>query len=115
MNAWLTEISVKRRDKLSIISEIMEISKTGALKTQIMYKANLSFAQLKDYLKLLEKISLLKKTVANGKEVYTATERGSDFLNRHCEIIDLLNENGNNRSGFKSPSINLLRKTTIRV
>ncbi|HKZ88536.1 MAG TPA: winged helix-turn-helix domain-containing protein [Candidatus Bathyarchaeia archaeon] len=110
MNAWLTETTAKRRDKLYIISEIMEISKTGALKTQIMYKANLSFAQLNEYLKLLEKINLLKKSVATGKEVYKATEKGLDFLQRHREIMTLLNEDPNNRNGMKIPPEALLRK-----
>ena len=110
MTAWLIESESKRRDKLYIISEIMEISKAGALKTQIMYKANLSFAQLNEYLKLLEKINLLKKSVDSGKEVYTATEKGLDFLQRHREIMYLLNEEGNSRNGMKVPPENLLRK-----
>ena len=110
MTAWLIESESKRRDKLYIISEIMEISKAGALKTQIMYKANLSFAQLNEYLKLLEKINLLRKSVDSGKEVYTATEKGLDFLQRHREIMYLLNEEGNSRNSIKFPPENLLRK-----
>lgn len=39
----------KRRDKIDIIAEITNIAKDGALKTQIMYKANLSFSQLNIY------------------------------------------------------------------
>lgn len=110
MNAWLTETTAKRRDKLYIISEIMEISKTGALKTQIMYKANLSFAQLNEYLKLLDKISLLKKSCNTGKEVYKTTEKGLDFLQRHREIMCLLNDDANSRNGVKIPPETLLRK-----
>jgi predicted transcriptional regulator len=59
LNSWRNDSS-KRRDKLSIISEILEIAKEGTLKTQIMYKANLSFAQLNDYLKFMVKTSLLQ-------------------------------------------------------
>jgi predicted transcriptional regulator len=110
MTAWLADTAAKRRDKLYIISEIMEISKAGALKTQIMYKANLSFAQLSEYLKLLEKTSLLEKSAYEGKELYIATEKGLDFLQRHREIMDLLNEETNGRNGVKIPPGNLLRK-----
>jgi predicted transcriptional regulator len=113
MNSWTTEASVKRRDKLDIISEITEIAKNGALKTQIMYKANLSFAQLNEYLKLLTKINLLEKNANGGKEVYRATEKGKDFLQRHSEIMDLLNENGNSVNGVKIPPENLLRKNLL--
>src|SRR5512136_1574964 len=73
MNAWLAETTSKRRDKLRIIAEILEIAKNGTLKTQIMYKANLSFAQLNEYLKFMLKIRLMEKVDNRGKDVYVAT------------------------------------------
>ena len=84
--------SPKRRDKLVIMAEIMDIAKHGALKTQIMYKANLSFSQLTVYLRLLIDTDLLAKTVNDGKQVYRATEKGIDFLVRHEGIMGLLGE-----------------------
>ena len=104
----------KRRDKLYIIAEILEIAGNGTLKTQIMYKANLSFAQLNEYLKLMLKIRLLEKFARNGKDLYRATEKGADFLQRHHEITELLKteeENGHNgKNGVKVPPPKLLRK-----
>ena len=88
----------------------MEIAKEGTLKTQIMYKANLSFAQLNDYLKFMLKNRLLSKFVAKGKNVYEATEKGMDFLQRHCELTELLKENENSKNGVKIPPQNLLKK-----
>ena len=76
-----------------------------------MYKANLSFAQLNDYLKFMLKTSLLNKFCSNGKDVYEATEKGIDFLQRHCELTELLKENENSKNGVKIPPQNLLRKT----
>jgi len=70
MNSWKKDSSSKRRDKLSIIAEVLEIAKDGALKTQIMYRANLSFAQLNDYVKFMLKTGLINKFHANGKDVY---------------------------------------------
>ncbi len=80
----------KRRDQTVIMAEIMDITKTGALKTQIMYKANLSFSQLSRYLKVLTATDLLVKTAYNGKEVFKATAKGKDFLAMHEEMMDLL-------------------------
>jgi hypothetical protein len=40
MNVWDSNSKQKRRDKLYIIAEILEIAKEGVLKTQIMYRAN---------------------------------------------------------------------------
>ena len=110
MNSWKSETS-KRRDKLGIIAEILEIAKDGTLKTQIMYKANLSFAQLNDYVKFMLKTGLLNKFRANGKDVYEATEKGVDFLQRHLELTELLKENENSKNGVKIPPENLLKKT----
>jgi len=83
-------MSPKKRDKLYVISEILEIAKDGTLKTQIMYRANLSFSQLNDYLKFMLKINFLKKIVENDKEIYRVTEKGLNFLQRYREITELL-------------------------
>ena len=110
MNSWKNDTS-KRRDKLSIIAEILEIAKDGTLKTQIMYRANLSFAQLNDYLKFMLKVDLLNKLRANGKNVYVATEKGIDFLQRHAELTELLKEKEKGKNGVKIPPQNLLKKS----
>ena len=87
-----------RRDKLSIIAEILEIAKEGTLKTQIMYEAKLSFAQLNDYLKFMLKNELLRKFRADGKDVYMATEKGIDFLQRHFELTELIAKEQNRKN-----------------
>jgi predicted transcriptional regulator len=110
MNSWKTDTTSKRRDKLSIIAEILDIAKDGTLKTQIMYKANLSFAQLNDYVKFMLKISLLNKFRANGKDVYEATEKGLDYIQRHMELMELLQDNEKRKNGVKVPPQNLLKK-----
>jgi predicted transcriptional regulator len=109
VNSWKNSTS-KRRDKLSIIAEILEIAKEGTLKTQIMYRANLSFAQLNDYLKFMLKANLLNKHHINGKHVYVATEKGIDFLQRHLELTELLEDEENGKNGVKFPPQNLFKR-----
>jgi predicted transcriptional regulator len=110
MIACMTETSSKRRDKINIIAEITDIAKNGALKTQIMYKANLSFAQLTEYLVLLKRINILEKSNQSGKEVYTATQKGLEFLQKQQEIMQLLNEEPTMRIGIRvTPKILLKR------
>jgi predicted transcriptional regulator len=110
MNSQVIDITSKRRDKLDIIAEITHISREGALKTQIMYKANLSFAQLNDYLRLLTNLKMLEKTQNQGKELYVATQKGLNFLQRHEEIMSLLHETQTTKNGVKIPPYALLRK-----
>lgn len=111
MNSWTSDAISKRRDKLHIIAEILEIAKDGTLKTQIMYKANLSFTQLNEYLKFMLRIRLLDKSINNGKEIYKATPKGIEFLQRHQEITELLKtDEGNCKNGVKMPPPNLLKR-----
>jgi predicted transcriptional regulator len=112
MNPWGSNPSAKRRDKLFIIAEILDIAKDGSLKTQIMYRANLSFTQLNEYLKFMLKISLLDKVLQNDKETYRATEKGMDFLQRYREITELLKteDENNGKNGIRIPPQHLLKK-----
>jgi predicted transcriptional regulator len=80
----------KRRDKIHIIANILEIATDGALKTQIMYKANLSFTQLKTYLKFMLKIKLLSTKILDKREIYSITSKGKVFLQNYYEMISLL-------------------------
>jgi len=88
----LEETIRKRRDRLYIISEILTIAKDGSLKTQIMYRANLSFAQLNEYLSFLLKIKLLKIVTENERTIYKTTTKGIKYLENYDKISVLLCE-----------------------
>jgi len=112
MNPWGSNPSSKRRDRLYIIAEILEIAREGTLKTQVMYRANLSFTQLNDYLGFMLKISLLNKVSENGKDIYRATMKGIDFLQRYHEIAELLKteENNGRNNNIRIPPPHLLKR-----
>jgi len=80
----------KCRDRLYIMGKILEIARDGCLKTQIMYRANLSFVQLNEYLGFLLEVGLLKETSEDGKSVYRTTRKGVRFLRNYYKIRDLL-------------------------
>ena len=113
MNPWGSNSSSKRRDKLFIIAEILEIAKEGTLKTQIMYRANLSFTQLNDYLGFMLRIDLLGKVFEGEKERYETTAKGLDFLERYREITELLknDDDNNGKNGVKIPPPHLLKRS----
>ncbi|MEM2147471.1 MAG: winged helix-turn-helix domain-containing protein [Candidatus Bathyarchaeia archaeon] len=111
MNVWGSNPTQKRRDKLYIIAEILDIAKDGVLKTQVMYRANLSFTQLNEYLQFMLKINLIEKIDQNDKEIYKATQKGLDFLQRYREINELLkSENGNGKNNVRIPPPHLLKR-----
>ena len=86
----------KRRDRLYIIAEILDIAKDGALKTQIMYKANLSFAQLNTYISLLIETHLLEMTKKGRKTIYKTTQKGTEYMQSYKEVIETLSTDTNN-------------------
>lgn len=85
----------KRRDRLFIIAEILDIAKDGALKTHIMYKGNLSFSQLNTYIKLLLETALLEIVEKSGKTVYKTTKKGVEYMENYMEVIETLGGNSN--------------------
>jgi len=87
---WRNPEARKRRDRLHIIAEILEIAKDGSLKTQIMYRANLSFAQLNEYLGLLLELELLQQNSENEKTLFKVTEKGIEYMQNYYKIKELL-------------------------
>ena len=86
----MLEHKYKRRDRLYIISQILNITKSGCLKTQIMYRANLSFAQLNEYLSFLTRIHLITIQNENKRTVYKTSTKGNRYLEKYEDIADLL-------------------------
>ena len=103
MENELVETSRKRRDRLYIIAEILAIAKDGSLKTQIMYRANLSFAQLNEYLNFLLKRELIKVDTENNKTLYKTTSKGVKYLENYEEISNLLRKGDANPVRANSP------------
>jgi predicted transcriptional regulator len=77
------------RDRVAIIKDILSTmsGKQGVKPTQIMYKANLSYQMLTDYLAdVLSKGLVAEQADKKGKKTYTLLQKGYDFL-RDYEVI----------------------------
>jgi len=79
---------MKYRSRTEIVSMILEAANGGATKTRIMYKAFLSYAQLKEYLSVLIENNLIE--YLEGVQTYRTTEKGFNLLKMHNEIGELL-------------------------
>ena len=88
---------MKYRSRTEIVSMILEAANGGATKTRIMYKAFLSYAQLKEYLSLLLENNLME--YLEGSQSYKTTEKGLNLLKLHNEIVELL------QTSIKEPRI----------
>ena len=90
MSKFLNEDISRRRDRMYIIAEILEVALEGVLKTQVMYKANLSFAQLNEYLRLMLDLDLLQLTRNSERNVFKTTPKGLRFLESYKKIQELM-------------------------
>jgi len=75
----------RRRDKLQIARDILDVSKEGVRKTHIMYQANLSFKLLEAYVNSLLEQGLLR-VVERPVRTYVTTEKGLEFLKEFNSI-----------------------------
>lgn len=55
-----------------------------------MYRANLSFAQLFEYLDFLTNMGLLEIQKENRKNTYFTTEKGERYLDKYKDISNIL-------------------------
>jgi predicted transcriptional regulator len=72
----------KRRSKFEIMVDILSVSRHGALKTQIVYRANLNYNRVDRYLKFLERNGLLVPSDTG----YTTTKKGEEFLREYSNM-----------------------------
>ena len=79
---------MRYRSRTEILGMILEAANGNATKTRIMYKAFLSYAQLKEYLSVLIENNLVE--FLEGSQTYKTTEKGFNFLKMHNEIGELL-------------------------
>ncbi len=88
----------RRRSNIEIIADMLRVGKNGAGKTEIMYSANMSYAQIQKYLGFLLSHGFINKVkVGNPAVTYQVTDKGGELLkNINCiiEVLEFRNGNG---------------------
>lgn len=87
----------RRRSNIEIIADMLRVGENGAGKTEIMYSANMSYAQLQKYLGFLLSHGFINKVeVGNPVVTYHVTEKGGELLRKIDSIVEVLEfRNGN--------------------
>jgi predicted transcriptional regulator len=79
---------MKYRSRTDIVGLILEAANGGATKTKIMYKAFLSYAQLKEYLGMLLEKGLLE--YERETHSFRTTEKGLHILQMYNQFDEML-------------------------
>ena len=89
----------RRRSNIEIIADMLKVGENGAGKTEIMYSANMSYAQIQKYLGFLLSHEFINKVeVGNPVVTYQVTDKGEELLKNIdgiMEILEFRNGNGN--------------------
>lgn len=81
----------KKRTKLEIIKDILEVikSKNGRIKpTHILYKSNLSYIMMDDYLEELKEKGFIIESGKDRSKTYKITDKGIEYLSKYSLIMD---------------------------
>ena len=83
-------MTYRTRTRNEIMSQILRIANEvgGATKTQIMYKAFISHAQMKEYVSVLTEKNLLNYDV--DTQIFKTTEKGLQLLQIYNQIDDMI-------------------------
>lgn len=80
----------RSRNRLELVTDILDITRDGAYRTEIMHKARLSFTGLNVYVNLLLETGLIKEVSRGKRTLYYTTEKGFEYARSFYEVVDTL-------------------------
>lgn len=89
----------KKRNRLEIIKDILQVirDKNGKIKpTHILYKSNLSYQMMDEYLKELIGKEFIEEHRGKKGKTYAITSKGLSFLEQYHLVVEFTNSFGLN-------------------
>ena len=76
------------RNRIDIIAQLLDAASSPTTKTKMMYKALLSYEQLKEYLVMLRENDLIAYDKTSGR--FSTTNKGYEFTKRYEDLTKLI-------------------------
>ena len=76
------------RNRIDIIAQLLDTASSPTTKTKMMYKALLSYEQLKEYLVMLTENDLIIYDKKSGR--FSTTNKGYEFIKRYEHLTKLI-------------------------
>jgi predicted transcriptional regulator len=80
-----------KRSRQEIIAKVLDICTEGAIKTEIVYQANLNFRMVNTYIDLLNKKGLIEVSQRRST-IYETTPKGIDLMESLRQLNSELTE-----------------------
>jgi predicted transcriptional regulator len=87
----------KKRNRLEIIRDILEVikSKQGRIKpTHILYKSNLSYIMMEEYLSELKEKDFIEELSSVSGKTYRVTDKGLTYLDKYKMVSEFTSSFG---------------------
>jgi len=87
----------KKRNRLEIIRDILKVirDRNGRIKpTHILYKSNLSYQMMEDYLEELKAKGFITEIKAKKGKTYAITEKGMNYIDKYAIISEFTDSFG---------------------
>ena len=82
--------AARNRSRQEIICDILSIVELGGVtKTKVMYRASLSYAQLKSYESYLQSNKLIE--ISKADDIWILTDKGKQYLEA-CKLVEQIVE-----------------------
>ncbi|MDP1695857.1 MAG: DUF4364 family protein [archaeon] len=81
----------KKRNRLEIIRDILKVirDRNGRIKpTHILYKSNLSYQMMEDYLNELKEKEFITEIKGKKGKTYAITEKGMKYLDKYAIVSE---------------------------
>ena len=82
------ETHMTYRDRMDIFRRILQVANGGAAKTKIMYRAFLSYPQMKDYLMVLTQNDLISYDL--DTQTFKTTQKGRRFIEVYNQMTGMI-------------------------
>jgi predicted transcriptional regulator len=76
------------RNRIDIIAQLLDAARSPTSKTKLVYKALLSYEQLKEYLVMLRENDLIAYDKPSGR--FSTTNKGYEFMKRYEDLSKLI-------------------------
>ena len=76
---------------MEIVANMLDITRNGVLKTHLMYRANLSFMVVTQYLSFLEGSGLVEQVISEDepKRLYKTTAKGFQYMQVYQSLQEI--------------------------
>lgn len=82
----LSKRGIMRRNAIQILADILSVASSGVHKTRIIYRANLNAVRAEKYIRYLIAKGLMSVEEGPTGGIYTATEKGKEWLSKYKEL-----------------------------